>query len=105
MDKDNFKKIENIYDEQGYFAAYEEMLHYYEAAAEKGFIGPGVMAVRYLMGGQQDKAIDCLEKAYEIHDPQMPYIASGGYSFDSLFENPRFIAIIKKMNLPLPKSN
>jgi TolB-like protein/Tfp pilus assembly protein PilF len=104
LDEDDFKKIENIFDEQGYFAAYEEIMHYYEAAAEKGFISPGVLAIRYMMANQQDKAMDCLEKAYEIHDPQMPYIASGGYPFDSLYDNPRFIAIINKMNLPLPKS-
>ncbi|MGW8314549.1 MAG: tetratricopeptide repeat protein [Bacteroidales bacterium] len=102
LDQDDYKKIEKIFHEQGYFAAYEEILHYYEAAAENGFIGPGVMAIRYMMGNQQDKAMDCLEEAFEIHDPQMPYIAAGGYPFDSLYDNPRFIAILTKMNLPLP---
>ena len=102
LDQNDFKKIEKIFNEQGYYAAYEEILRYYEIAAEKGFIGPGVMAVRYMMGNQQDKAMDCLEEAFEIHDPQMPYIAAGGYPFDSLYDNPRFIAILNNMNLPLP---
>ena len=105
LDQEDYMKIEKIFEEQGYFAAYKEILHYCEAAAEKGFIGPGVMAVRYMMGNQQDKAMDCIEEAYEIHDPQMPYIAAGGYSFDSLYDNPRFIAILHKMNLPLPDSS
>jgi hypothetical protein len=55
-----------------------------------------------MMGNQQNKAMDCLEEGYEIHDPQMPRIASGGYPFDSLYGNPRLIAILQKMNLPLP---
>jgi TolB-like protein/Tfp pilus assembly protein PilF len=104
LDQEDYKNIEKIFDEQGYFAAYEEVLRYYEVAAEKGFIGPGVMAVRYMMGNQQDKAMDCLEEGYEIHDPQMPYIASGGYPFHSLYNDARFIAILNKMNLPLPYS-
>jgi TolB-like protein/Tfp pilus assembly protein PilF len=104
LGQDDVNRIEKIFNEQGYFAAYEEILSYYEIAAEKGFIGPGVMAVRYMMGDQQEKAMDCLEKGYEIHDPQMPYIAAGGYPFHSLYDNPRFIAILEKMNLPLPKT-
>jgi hypothetical protein len=59
------------------------------------------MAVRYMKGNQQDNAMDCLEEAFEIHDPQMPYIAAGCYPFDSLYDNPRFIALLHKMNLPL----
>jgi hypothetical protein len=49
-----------------------------------------------------DKAMDWIEKGYEIHDLQIPYIASVGYPFYSLYNNPRFIAILEKANLPLP---
>jgi len=104
FDEDVFKEIERIFDEQGFFAAYEEIVKQYEVLYEKGLISPGVMAINYITGNQQDKAMDCLEKGYEIHDPQMPYIASGGYPFDSLYANPRFIAIREKMNLPLPNN-
>ena len=102
LNENDFREIEKVFREQGYFKAYEEILNYYEAAAEKGFIGPGVMAFKYMMGNQPDKALDCLEKGFEVHDPQMPYIAAGGYPFDPLYNNPRFIAILEKMNLPLP---
>ena len=102
FDEDAFKEIERIFDEQGFFAAYEEILKQYEVLYEKGLINPGVMAINYITGNQQDKAMDCLERGFEVHDPQMPYIASGGYPFDSLYANPRFIAIREKMNLPSP---
>ncbi len=53
---------------------------------------------------QPDKALEWIEKGFEIHDPNMPYITSMIYCFDPLFSNPGFIDIIKKMNLPLPKN-
>ena len=53
-----------------------------------------------MMGNQQEKALDWLEKGFEIHDPNMPYIATGFSNFDQLHDNPRFIAILEKMNLP-----
>jgi hypothetical protein len=33
----------------------------------------------------------------------MPYLVSGSFHLDILYENPRFIAILEKMNLPIPK--
>ncbi len=103
FDEDTWNEFEMTYKEKGYFAAYEEILHQYEVLYKKGFINPGVMAIFYITGNKQDKAMDCLVKGYEIHDPQMPYIATGGYPFDSLYDNPRFIDILEKMNLPLPE--
>ncbi len=102
IDEETYKEIGQIYEERGYFAAYERILTFYEELYINGFLNPGVMAILYITGNQQEKAMDCLEKGYELHDPQMPYIASGGYPFDSLFNNPRFIAILDKMNLPHP---
>ena len=49
--------------------------------------------------------MDWLEKGYEWHDPAMTYIATKIFNFDPLFNNPRFLDIVKKMNLPLPKTN
>jgi hypothetical protein len=62
------------------------------------------MATRYIYANLPDKAMDWLEKGYEIHDPNMPYIATHCYNLDPLFSNPRFIDIVKKMNLPLPNN-
>ena len=48
------------------------------------------------------KSIDWLEKEYEIHHPNMPYISTWNYDLDQLKENPRYIELLKKMNLTLP---
>jgi tetratricopeptide (TPR) repeat protein len=51
-----------------------------------------------------DIVLDLLEKGYEVHDPNMPYIAQEGHRFrDSLSNNPRYLAILEKMKLPLPE--
>jgi tetratricopeptide (TPR) repeat protein len=54
----------------------------------------------YFDAGDYDLAVDWLEKAYEEYDPNLPYI--GGPFLDPLRSNPRFLDLLRKMNLPLP---
>ncbi|NQU84635.1 MAG: hypothetical protein HQ541_02635 [Mariniphaga sp.] len=62
------------------------------------------MASRYMMANQTDKAMDWLEKGFELHEPAMTYIATKILDFEPLFNNPRFMDIVKKMNLPVEKT-
>jgi tetratricopeptide (TPR) repeat protein len=100
--KVDFKEVERIFEESGFVAANEEILRQLELIEQNGFVSPVAMACRYLMVDQPDKAMEWIEKGFEVRDPNMPYIASPGYSCEPLFDNPRFIEIIQKMNLPLP---
>jgi tetratricopeptide (TPR) repeat protein len=100
----SFEKVEKIFSEKGFIAAYEEVLRQSEELAQNNFFIPIEMAIRYMWVNQPNKALEWIEKGFEIHDPNMPYITTAFYSFDPLFSNPRFIDIIKKMNLPLPKN-
>jgi hypothetical protein len=56
-----------------------------------------------MMVDQPDKAMEWIEKGFELRDPVMPYLATWGFLFEPLFDNPRFIEIFQKMNLPLPE--
>jgi hypothetical protein len=56
------------------------------------------IAQRYLRAGDYDLAIDWYEKAYEDHDPGMPYISGIG---EPLRSHPRFQELLRKMNLPV----
>jgi TolB-like protein len=105
INKDDFKDIERIYIESGIVKAYEEILKHLEKYAENNYIGFSEMAIRYIIANQPDKAMDWIENGFESHDPIMTYISTTGHFFDTLFGNPRFIAICKKMNLPLPKTD
>ena len=104
IEDDAFKDIERIYSESGIAKAYEEIMKHLEKYAEKNYIGFSEMAIRYIIANQPDKAMDWIEKGFELHDPIMTYITTTGHFFDTLFGNPRFTAICKKMNLPLPKN-
>ena len=103
--EDDIKEIERIFNEQGFIKAYEKILKHLEKFAENNPISPFELAFRYIMANQPDKAMDWLEKGFELHDPVMTYIATKMFNLDPLFNNPRFIEIVKKMNLPLPKTN
>jgi TolB-like protein len=103
IEEDAFKGIEKIYSESGIAKAYEEIMKHLEKYAENNYIGFSEMAIRYIIANQPDKAMDWIEKGFELHDPIMTYITRSGHFFDTLFGNPRFIAICEKMSLPLPK--
>jgi hypothetical protein len=105
IEEDTFKEIERIYSEAGIVSAYEEILKHLEKYAENNYIQFLDMTFRYLFANQPDRAMDWIEKGFEMHDPQMTYIATTVYYLDPLFKNSRFIAICEKMNLPLSKSN
>ena len=99
----DFKEVERIFGETGFVAAYEEILRQLEVLAQKGYVQPIELVIRYMMVDQPDKAMEWIEKGFEVRDPVMPYLATWGFLFEPLFDNPRFIEIFQKMNLPLPK--
>ena len=105
IEENTFKEIEKIFHKQGFAAAFKEIMPRMESFASSNPVGVMDMAMRYIYTNLPDKALDWLEKGYEIHDPTMPYIATRCFNLDPLFTNPRFFAIVKKMNLPLPKNN
>jgi hypothetical protein len=73
-----------------------------EKYAESQPVGFWDMAFRYLVADEPDKAMDWVEKGFEMHDPLMTYITTPARYFDRLFGDPRFIAVCEKMKLPLP---
>jgi eukaryotic-like serine/threonine-protein kinase len=53
----------------------------------------------YAYRGEMDKALDWLNRAYQQHDSGLPYLKSDGL-FKSLHQNPRYIQLLEKMQLP-----
>ncbi len=103
LEEDAIKEIEAIFDKQGFVAAYEEITNQMEVVVQKGGSSPCWLANLYIFADQPDKAMEWIEKGFEVHDPVMPFIATHGFFFEPLFDNPRFIDILEKMNLPLPE--
>jgi TolB-like protein/Tfp pilus assembly protein PilF len=61
---------------------------------------PADVANYYAMAGEKEKAIDWLEKAYEARNYMMVYTGCDPVYRD-LHPDPRFQALLRKMNLPL----
>jgi TolB-like protein len=102
--ENDIKEIERIFNDQGFISAYEKIMIQLEKIAENNPISPIDLASRYMMANQTEKAMDWLEKGFEMHDPAMPYIATKIFIFEPLFNNPRFIDIVEKMNLTFSKN-
>jgi serine/threonine-protein kinase len=92
--EDGFEKAGN----KGAYRAVADLL-----AERYGKPGNNVPALNisntYLDAGDYDLAIDWLEKAYEEHDPSLPYLGMPYY--DPLRSDPRFQDLLRKMNLPV----
>ncbi len=88
------------YDKSGYAAAWQQAT---EVELAK-YTGKGAVAfdaaTNYTMAGDRALALDWLEKAYTDRDPSMPFIGCTPI-FDPLRGEPRFQALLRKMNLPL----
>jgi adenylate cyclase len=59
---------------------------------------PTAIAGIYAVLGEKEKALDWLERAYEEHSGYLPSV-NGDFVFDSIKGEPRFRALLGKMNL------
>jgi len=74
----------------------------FELLAQEKYLSPRILARRHYASGEYSKALDDLQKGYELHEPNMPYIVAGHNGYVNLYDSARFIAIVEKMNLSLP---
>jgi len=104
LEEEDFLSIEKTAAEKGILAAYEEVITHLEELQESTFLAPVHMANRYVRIQQPDKAMEQVELGLKVHDQSMPYIAGGFNKLVLLYDNPRFLAIMKKLKLPMPEN-
>ena len=102
LDPERLAAFERGLEEGGYEGAQRGIADV--LAARYGKSGKGVyrgcgIAFRYLDAGDYDQAIYWLEKAYEEHDPNLPYI--GMPIWDPLRSDPRFQDLLRRIGLPV----
>jgi hypothetical protein len=56
------------------------------------------IAMRYLDGGDKERAIAWLYRAYDHHDQNLPYL--GWPNWDASRSDPRFQALVRRIGLP-----
>ncbi len=94
-----------VFQDMGYVKAIRTMLTYVEEYAKTNYVGYFEMGEYYWKAGDLDKSIECFVKAYEMHDPMMPYITLSEIGFDDIKDDPRIISIVEEMNLPFEAPN
>ncbi|HKK41914.1 MAG TPA: tetratricopeptide repeat protein, partial [Bacteroidales bacterium] len=92
-----------VFHEKGILSAFEEMFKMNEKYGYSCYMSGAIKAERYIRLGKYDKALECLEKDFEMRDMSMTYISTDVYIFNKLKDNPGYIALLRKMNLPLPE--
>jgi tetratricopeptide (TPR) repeat protein len=98
----SFKDFVHVFDQVNVKADYARILNLEAdtlvAQSKTKLILPTEIALVYACAGNKERAMDMLDRAYEIHDPNLTCLLHPGY--DSLRNEPRFQALCKKMNLP-----
>ena len=75
-----------------------EILAQLESQARRGYLAPNHLAYVYTGLGEQDRAIDCLEQAFEQRAGAV-YGIKGSFLFAPLRPHPRFQALLRRMHL------
>ena len=97
------ERYENTFREHGWQAVHEEAIRINEEIyAKDGKVDKQAQAGRYILAGDYERAMDYYEEIYENnnHDPNLPYISITS-TYEKLKNNQRYIALLKKMNLPV----
>jgi tetratricopeptide (TPR) repeat protein len=86
------------YEEAGYLGAYRRAAETAVAESGKAHVAPYLVAWYYAAAGQEQKALDWLERGAEDHD-----LAPGFWdwlAFETLHDEPRFQDLVRRMNFP-----
>jgi TolB-like protein/Tfp pilus assembly protein PilF/predicted Ser/Thr protein kinase len=97
-DQEAVEALERGFAEGGYPGALRRVADMLVARSQKTFVTPWQIATLYTRAGMNKEALDWLEKAYQAHDQNMPYISVDPI-FDDLRAEPRFQEILRRMRL------
>ncbi|MBT8204917.1 MAG: adenylate/guanylate cyclase domain-containing protein [Eudoraea sp.] len=92
------QSLKQGYEEGGYHLAMARTAEMMIAHRDSIYFPPWQIFTLYCRAEMKEEAMDWLEKAYEEHDSNMPYISTDPL-FEFLHDDPRFLNILKKMNL------
>jgi len=91
--------MDSAYAEGGFAAAMRRGAEALAVRAASGGALPTDVASLYAYAGDNARALDWLERAYQARDPNLPYLRLPVY--DPLRSEPRFQALMREMNLLL----
>jgi TolB-like protein len=83
----------------GYSVVMGQAAEVLAARARTVYVPPVDLAGMYLRAGRKDRALDWLERSFEMRDPMLPYISAHPI-YDAISADARFQALLRRMNLP-----
>jgi tetratricopeptide (TPR) repeat protein len=101
LEKETSLAILNTFENQGFPAAVEALI--VELEKTGGDVSKLDLGQLYTLVKNYPRALDLYEKCYEERDANLPYAATRIGSYGPFqIDDPRFNAMLEKMNLPLP---
>ncbi|UCC84537.1 MAG: protein kinase [Gemmatimonadota bacterium] len=98
-----FKEAEEAmaagYAEAGYEAAMRRAADTWAELSRVTYVPPWEVAWLYAAAGEDGLALSWLERGFEVRDANMPYLSANPI-FEPLRDDPRFQALLRRMNLP-----
>jgi len=91
-------QLGQVYGMGGHVDKAREVLRQLEVRSQQKYVSPYHMAYVYTGLGDQERAMDYLERAYEDRAGAV-YGIKGSFLFTTLHSHPRFTALLRKMNL------
>lgn len=91
--------LERGWTERGYSEALRNVADLMVARSDTTFVRPWSIGTLYTRAGVVDTALDYLEQAFEGQDTNIPYLTIDPI-FDPLRNEPRFQALIERLNIP-----
>jgi TolB-like protein len=102
LGRDRVPDLQAVYREHGRLKAYQQVADLWALYGQDHAVSPVGIAVDYYRAERFSEAINELERGYDSHNPNMPYIGTGT-RYELLHDSTRFLAILDRMNLPHPK--
>jgi len=101
-DREAEEALARGFAEAGYSGALSRVAETLIARSRTTYVTSWQIGTLYTRAGKNDEALEWLEKAYEEHDGNMPYISVDPI-FDGLRDDPRFQDLLRRLNLPQGK--
>lgn len=94
-----FNHVFDQYKKLGYVGTLNLEIDTLIAQSKSKPLSPQFLIELYFFAGNKERALDCMEQAYEWHDPNLPgQIVRPTY--ESLCNEPRYQELLGKLNLP-----
>jgi tetratricopeptide (TPR) repeat protein len=98
-DEERAQVLEEGYDEGGFERAMALAAELLVARSGVEFVQPQDVAHAFADAGEAERALDWLERALRVRDPQMPYLAVVRWP-EEIQNHPRFRELLRQMGLP-----